>query len=230
MNTNQLTYRIGLWSAVLTTFSLAAFAIAFTATIIFFPSAVMWQDIEAYATSYNQTIMFLLMFFPFLLAPSFLTLMAVIHRITPDDKKILSLLSLVFVIVYATQISLNYYIQMTSVQSNLLAGNLNGLAIHLFFNPKSIPLHTELIGYGMLSIGMIFSSFLFSKGKINRVIFWLFLINGILNTYYIFDPFIGIGGPPIVLALFNYSVPVATMLIALQFYRMIKSKGAYRFI
>jgi hypothetical protein len=156
--------------------------------------------------------------------------MAVIHQITPEDKKILSLLALVFVIVYAAQISLNYYIQLTAVQSNLLAGNFEGLAIHLFFNPQSIPLHTELLGYGMLSIGMIFSSFLFSKGKLNRIILWLFLINGILNAYYIFDPFIGIGGPPIVLALFNYSVPVATTLIALQFYRMIKSKGSYHFI
>jgi hypothetical protein len=230
MNTNQLTYKIGLWSAIATTFSLAAFAIAFTLTMILFPSAVIWQGIEAYASSYQQTLMFFLMFFPFVLAPCFLTLMAVIYHITPDDKKILGLLSLVFVIVYAAQISLNYYIQLTSIESNLLAGNLEGLAILTFFNPTSIPLHTELLGYGMLSIGMIFASFLFSKGQRNKTIFWIFLINGILNAYYIFDPFIGIGGPPIVLALFNYSVPIATLLIALQFHRTIKTKGESTFI
>jgi sterol desaturase/sphingolipid hydroxylase (fatty acid hydroxylase superfamily) len=71
----------------------------------------------------------------------------------------------------------------------------------------------------MLSVGMIFAAFLFRGGRMNAVIFWLFLINGVLNALYIFEPFVGLGGPPIVLALFNYTVPVATALVALQLHR-----------
>ncbi len=227
---NTLTYKIGFWAAILATISLAAFAVAFTITIIAFPSAVEWQGIEAYAASYNETLMFFLMFPPFLLAPSFLVLMACIHHLTPEDRKILSLLALVFIIVYATQITFNYYEQLTAVESSIQSGELEGLAIFAFFNPHSIALNLELLGYGMLSVGMIFAAFLFRGGKVDAVIFWLFLINGVLNALYIFDPFIGIGGPPIVLALFNYTVPIATALVALQFSRTLRSKRTHLFM
>jgi hypothetical protein len=219
MKSDRLAHSIGFWAAVLATVALATFAIGFTVTIIAFPSAVEWHGIEAYAASYNETLMFFLMFPPFLLAPSFLVLMTCLHYITPEEKKIISLLALVFVIVYATQITFNYYEQMTAVTASMQSGELEGLAIWAFFNPHSIALNLELLGYGMLSVGMIFAAFLFRGGRMNAVIFWLFLINGVLNALYIFEPFVGLGGPPIVLALFNYTVPVATALVALQLHR-----------
>jgi hypothetical protein len=224
MASDTLTYRIGFWAAVAATVSLAAFAVAFTVTIIAFPSAVVWEGIEAYAASYNELLMFFLMFPPFMLAPSFLVLMVCLHRITPEAQKTLSLLALVFIILYATQISFNYYEQLTAVAANLQAGQLEGLAIWAFFNPHSIALNLELLGYGMLSVGMIFAAFLFKGDKVNTAIFWLFLVNGVLNALYIFEPFIGVGGPPVVLALFNYTVPVATGLVALQFRRRLRAQ------
>ncbi len=227
MGTNRLAYTIGFWAAVLATVALATFAIGFTVTIIAFPSAVEWHGIEAYAASYNETLMFFLMFPPFLLAPSFLVLMTCLHHVAPEEKKILSLLALVFIIVYATQITFNYYEQMTAVTSSMQSGQLEGLAIWAFFNPHSVALNLELLGYGMLSIGMIFAAFLFRGGRVNAIIYWLFLVNGILNALYIFEPFVGLGGPPIVLALFNYTVPVATALVALQFRKHLRTTARH---
>ncbi len=226
----QLTYRIGFWAAILATISLATFAIAFTVTIIAFPSAVEWHGIEAYASAYNPTLTFFLMFPCFLLAPSFLTLMTCLHQSTPEEKKILSMLALTFTLVYAAQISANYYTQLIAVGRSLQSGELEGLAIFAFFNPHSLPLSIELLGYGMLSIGMIFAAFLFQGNGTNRAIFWLFLANGVLNALYIFEPFIGLGGPPIVLALFNYTVPIGTALIALQFTRALREQRPHLFL
>ena len=79
MKSDRLAHSIGFWAAVLATVALATFAIGFTVTIIAFPSAVEWHGIEAYAASYNETLMFFLMFPPFLLAPSFLVLMTCLH-------------------------------------------------------------------------------------------------------------------------------------------------------
>ncbi|HBY96746.1 MAG: hypothetical protein M5U01_37780 [Ardenticatenaceae bacterium] len=216
---NKLADQIGFWAALLATVFLASFAIVFTVTAVAFPGAVEWHGLAAYAASYNATLMFLLMFPVFLLAPTLLVMMACIHDTTPQDKKILSLLALVFTTVYAVQISYNYYTQMTAVTPSLLSGELEGLAIYAFFNPRSIPLNLELLGYGMLSVGMIFAAFLFRGGRTNTAIFWLFLINGVLNALYVFEPFVRIGGPPIVLMLFNYTVPIATALIAVPFRR-----------
>jgi hypothetical protein len=61
--------------------------------------------------------------------------------------------------------------------------------------------------------------------RANAVIFWV-LLNGVVNALYIFEPFIGLGGPPIALALFNYTVPIATAFIALQFWRAARSAGS----
>lgn len=69
MASHTLTYKIGFWAAILATASLAAFAIGFTVTIIAFPSAVEWHGIEAYATSYDETLMFFLMFPTFSAGP-----------------------------------------------------------------------------------------------------------------------------------------------------------------
>lgn len=216
--THKLSNQIGFWSAILSTIFLIAFAVAFTVTGIAFPSVVQWAGIEAYATNYNDTLMLLLMFPVFLLPLALITLMACIHHNTAEHRQILSLLALIFTILYATQITYNYYTQMTAVRLSIINRELEGLAIHAFFNPHSIPLNLELLGYGMLSIGMVFAAFLFrGGGSRKKTIFWILLVNGILNALYLFEPFVGIGGPPIVLALFNYTVPIATALIALEF-------------
>ena len=220
---DELTDRIGFWAAILSTLFLATFAAAFTVTVIRFPEAVHWAGIEAYAANYNEELLLLLMFPVFLLPLSLVTLLACIHRNTPTHKQILSLLALVFTTLYAAQITYNYYTQMTAVRLSILNGELEGLAIHAFFNPHSIALNLELLGYGLLSIGLIFAAFLFHGGRtIARTIFWILLINGVLNALYIFEPFVAIGGPPIVLALFNYTVPIATALIAVEFRKALK--------
>lgn len=219
--TDPLANRIGFWSASLATLALATFAVASVVTIVAFPEAVVWRGIEAYAASYNPTLMFVLMFPCFVLAPSMLVMMTCLHHLAPQDRKILSLLALVFTIVYAAQITYNYYTQLAAIGPSLMSGQTQGLAIHAFFNPNSIPLNLELLGYGMLSVGMIFAAFLFHGSKADTAIRWLFLVNGVLNAIYVFDPFLHIGGPPIVLLLFNWTVPIATALIAVRLRRMV---------
>jgi len=210
---SKIVTRLGFWSSLLSKLFLGGFAIAFTVALIAFPHALEWHGMKEYAASYNPTLMFFLMITPFLLAPSLLVMMACIHHTSPEDKKIISLIALLFTVVYTAQITANYYTQLTAVAQSIRAGELEGLALHAFFNPHSIPLSMELVGYGWLSIAMVFAAFLFRRSAI----FWLFLVNGVLNALYVFEPFIGIGGPPIVLALFNYSVPIATGFIAARF-------------
>lgn len=211
---NTLHYKIGFWSAVLAGLFLTAFAAAFIVTMAAFPEAVEWRGIEAYAASYRPALMAALMLPPFLLAPALLTTFACLHQSVPQEKKTLSLLALVFTAVYAGQISFNYYMQLTVVADNIAHGNLSALGLFAFFNPGSMGLNLELLGYGLLSIGLVFAAPLFRGGKFGRSIFWLFLINGVLNAVYIFEPFVKLGGPPIVMALFTFSMPIAFFLLA----------------
>ncbi len=209
--------RIGFWAALIAGLSLTVFAAAFVAAVAAFPEAVEWRGIEAYAEAYRPGLMTALMLPPFILAPAMLTVMICLHQAAPAGRKTLSLAALVFTAVYAGQISFNYYMQLTVVADNIAGGELEGLGLFAFFNPHSLGLNLELLGYGMLSIGLIFAAFVFRGGRLARWIFWLFLINGILNAAYIFEPFIKLGGPPIVLALFTFTMPPAVFMTAAWF-------------
>jgi hypothetical protein len=182
--------------------------------MISFPQAVIWNGMRIYAENMTGPIMFFLMLPPFFLAPSFLILSGCLYRSAPENRKIHGLLAMLFFGVYAAQITFNYYIQLTVVSQNLSTGNWDGLALWAFFNPVSIGMNLELLGYGMLSVGLVFISFIFRGEGGHRGVFWIFFINGVLNALYIFEPFIRLGGPPVVMAMFTFTMPVGTAMTA----------------
>src|SRR5512136_1294598 len=92
---NNYVYQLGFWSAVAATILVTVAGIAATASI------------QPFATIIG-----------FLLTPSFLVAMACIHCYAPDEKKVFSLVGLSFAIIYATLISVNYFIQLTFVNQS----------------------------------------------------------------------------------------------------------------
>jgi len=65
----------------------------------------------------------------FLLTPTVVALMACIHYVTPERKKVFSLIGLAFASVYTAIIPTNYYLQLFVVRLNLQSGTLDGLAL-----------------------------------------------------------------------------------------------------
>lgn len=214
-----IAHRIGGISSLVAALLLSAFAVGLVVTLAAYPNAVEWTGIEAYARNYRHGLMFILMMTPFLLAPALLVTAVCFYQTATQEKKTVALLGLAFIGVYAAQITFNYYIQLTVVAGNIETGNLQNLDLWAFFNPRSIGLHLELLGYGMLSVGLVFWAFLFHRRGAEGVIFWILLTNGVLNAAYIFEPFIQLGGPPIVLALFSFTMPAAMGMIAVKMLR-----------
>ena len=184
-------YQMGFWSAIAATLLVTIAGITATASI------------QPFATIVG-----------FLLTSSFLIVMACIHCYAPEGKKVFSLVGLSFAIIYATLISVNYFIQLTFVNQNTF-----DVSIFSMTNPQSMMWVIEVLGYFFMGLATLFAAPVFGSSRIERLIKWLFIANGILG---ILTP-IGYGlNLPIEILLgglivWDIVMPISTALLAYLF-------------
>ena len=149
-----------------------------------------WPGMETYANTFKVE-PFLAWVIPcFLLTFSFLIMIVCINTIASEDKKIWSLLALLFALGYTIILSSCYYIQIVVVEYNLVHHSTEGLSLMLFAPPypHSIPGALEGIGYAFMSLSFIFASKLFSGDKLSKWIKRSFLISGLTGLIVFTDP------------------------------------------
>jgi hypothetical protein len=197
---NDIACKIGFWSAAFAAITELCFSIAFGLyqPILYEP----WHGIKYFAENFKAE-PFLAWIVPcFLLAISFLTMMACLHTVTSEERKIWSLLAVVFAVAYATIISACYYIQAVVVMHNLVHGLTDGLQLWLFAMPypNSFPGALEGIGYLFMCLSLISASRLFSGNKLSRWISRSLLFSGITGFVVFTNPL--------------YPLPITIVLIA----------------
>lgn len=149
--------KLGFWSAVVVTLML-----------IIFPLSLVfdWPLNVAYGSS-------------FLLAPAFVTMMVSIHHYAVPAKKVWSQLGLSFAVIYAVMCSLTYYIQMTFIQNNYLP-IADEAALPFVFIPGTPIFAQDMLGYVFFCLATLTVGPVFSDGKLEAWIKWLFIFNGVL--------------------------------------------------
>jgi hypothetical protein len=175
----KIQYRIGFWSALL----MAAINLWFYAAFLPYSSLwnALWPGIDAYAASF-QSGPFLAWIIPaFILPPVILILMVSIHRTAEGEKRIWSLLGVVFAITYVAVVTTFYYIQMTIIPFHLANGTTENLSLWLFayHYPHNIFGAVEGVGYGFLAMSVIFAAQVFRNGKLQQWVRWTFFGLGI---------------------------------------------------
>jgi hypothetical protein len=150
---NALVSRIGFWSAILVTIFLALSGITSSASIY------LISNISG-----------------FILTSIFLIVIICIYYTAPDDKKIFGHIGLAFAIIYATMISMNYFIQLTFVRFG--AFNTDVFSIT---DPQSMMMTIEILGYFFMGLSTLFIAPIFESGRLEQSIRWLFVFNGILG-------------------------------------------------
>ena len=81
---------------------------------------------------------YLWMYPAFLLAPTFVVLVACIHSYAADDRKVFSQIAVSFAVVYAAVITTDYFIRWTVVEPSILSGETAGLALFTQYNPSRV--------------------------------------------------------------------------------------------
>lgn len=188
---NTLVSRIGFWSAILVTIFLAISGITSSASIY------LVSNISG-----------------FILTSIFLIVITCIYYSAPDDKKILGQIGLSFAIIYATMISMNYFIQLTFVKFGAFNTDIFSMT-----NPQSMMMTIEVLGYFFMGLSTLFIAPIFQSGRLEKSIRWLFVFNGILGIggaigfALNLDWRILIGG----LILWTIVMPITTALLAYWF-------------
>jgi hypothetical protein len=175
--------RLGFWSAVLTAVIAAAhFAVGIATPARSGPFAPAANIITYPYTNVASFVpMDYIWLYPgFLLAPTFVVLMACIHYYASDDKKVFSQIGLSFAVVYAAVITTDYFIQLTVLEPSLLNGETAGLSLFTQYNPHGIFIALECLGYLMMSVALLFTGAVFAGGRLERGIRWLFVTSFVL--------------------------------------------------
>lgn len=107
----------------------------------------------------------------------FVTTQASIYLVTRGDKKIYSLLGLIFAIMFSTFISLAYYLQLAVVKNNPL--NLPAETLQLIaYTPGSFSFALDMLGFTFLCLSVFALIPVFSNAK-DRLLRSFLWINGL---------------------------------------------------
>jgi len=153
-----------------------------------------------------------------ILIPVFILLIACIHEYSPADRKFYSRLGLLFTMGYAVLIGFNYYMQLTLVQNNLFTD------IFAMDDPQSIMWVIEVLGYGFMGLATLSTAFVFTIGKLESAIRWLFIINGILGIGGMIGYALGLSLNILAVGLIVWDIimPLSSILLAVLFRRVLK--------
>lgn len=207
---NTSVMRIGLWSAVLA----SIFAITYSVGQLF-----EWLGYFGSGGSPNNPStplgLFVLLTPSLLLGPSFLVMMVSVYHLAPEEKRIFGQIGVVFAVVYAVLISMNYYVQLTVVAPRLASGNTSGISVLLFIPYNTFPYAVDLLGYGYMSLATLASAFVFSGEGRERLARWFMIANGLILPFLVFQTYFPILIWPA--SLWAVTFPGSTILLATIF-------------
>ena len=170
------TIRLGFWSAILT----AVLAAAFFAGGMFGSSYTESFQFPYFLSTFRP-IDYALFYPAFLLAPTFVVLIACIHQWAPLDRKAFSQVGLSFSLIYAGMIASDYFIQWTAVLPSILSNETEGLSIFSLYNPHSLFVALKSLGYLMMNAALLSLVAVFAgRSRLERGIRWLFVISFVL--------------------------------------------------
>jgi hypothetical protein len=150
-----------------------------------------------------------------ILVPTFTVLMACVHDYARPERKIYTRLGMLFTVGYAVLISFNYYMQLTLVQQNLYS------TVFAMDDPRSIMWVIEVLGYGFMGLATFFAAWIFTSGRLEQAVRWLFLINGVLGIGGMIGYALGLSMSILMAGLVAWDIimPVSSILLAILFRR-----------
>jgi len=170
MSPSTFNSRFGIWTCIICIVLALAYLIALVATAVSssgFPPAAPYDVIISVIT--------------LLSAGSILVLFAVIHASASDERKLLSLIALSFATLFAGLTSINRFTHLAIVRPASAAGVTDGIQWFTPYGATSIMTGLEFLAWGLfLGLAFVFLAPVFGAGRLERALFWLLLINGIL--------------------------------------------------
>ncbi len=93
-----------------------------------------------------------------LLGFTFVTMMAALHQTSPSSRKAVSQAALAFATMYATLVTLVYFVQLTLVGPRMSAGDMAEIEFLRFVPYRSFLFAVDLLGYSLMSLATLFGA------------------------------------------------------------------------
>jgi hypothetical protein len=119
----------------------------------------------------------------FFLGSSFLLMIVAVHDAAPPERKVWSRAAMVFATVYATMISINYYVQLAWVGPRLASGRIAGMEPFLFTPFDSFLYAVDILGYAFMCVSTLLLAGVFAGPGLERRARWWLVANGVLFPF-----------------------------------------------
>jgi hypothetical protein len=205
--------RLGLWSAILCT----VFSLSYIVAQLAEWAGLFGSDGGPHSRSTTFGLAVLLT--PsLLLGVSFVVLMVSIHYVAQRSARIWSHIAVAFASMYATLISIVYYVQLAFVIPRLARGDADDIGLLIFEPFDSFLYAVDVFGYSLMSLSTLFAAMVFSTQGIERWIRRALIANGCLIPFLALQMYF----PPLIWggSLWAITFPTATALLATHFSRL----------
>ena len=153
-----------------------------------------------------------------LLGIAFVVLMVSVHYLAETSARIWSHIAVAFASMYATLISIVYYVQLAFVMPRLARGDVDDIQLLIFEPFDSFLYAIDVFGYSLMSLSMLFAAAVFNGPGAERRIRWILIANGCLIPFLALQMYY----PPLIWggSLWAVTFPAATWLLAIRFRRL----------
>lgn len=169
------TRTLGLWSAAFATI----FAIAYDLGQI--AEWLGWLGSAGGPESASTPLGIVVLLTPSLfLGTSFLLMVVCVHDAMPRERRVWTRAAMAFATIYATMISINYFVQLAWVGPRLAAGRVAGVEPFLFTPFDSFLYAVDILGYAFMCLAALFLAFAFTGPGLERRARWFLAANAVV--------------------------------------------------
>jgi hypothetical protein len=163
---HKMVYTFGFWSALVAFIAAVGYGVTQILQVVgvlVFP----WDGILIYPFSLG-------------IATPFLLALLALHYSVPNEKKIWSHAALLFAVMYAVYVTLNYVVQLATVIPFSLSGALDEIRV-LNQTPHSLFWDVDALGYIFLGLATLFAFPVFAKHGVQRWLRGFFLAHSLMT-------------------------------------------------
>ena len=191
---NRIALKAGYISSVIGIATFVLYTFCFIAILVVNPIFI-WTNFENYIMSVqttNQIFKHIAMFLMIVYGVCFLIQVCSISEFAVKAKKYFAKLAELFGIGFLTLISINYFVQLTTVRMQVYTGQTDGLEQFIQANPVSGMAAINMLGWTIFfGLSCLFAGLALGNTKIEKVIKYAFLSNGVMMFLgligYLFD-------------------------------------------
>jgi hypothetical protein len=154
---------------------------------------------------------------PSLLLPiAFVILIVTIHSHASEQSKVWAHIAVAFAAIYATLVSIVYFVELTVVVPRTLLGEADQIGL-LAFGYGTFMFAIDILGYAFMSLATLFAAPVFEGRGLERWIRWALIVNGCLALpialQILYQPLWNVAG------LWVVTFPASMLMLAVWFQR-----------